>query len=207
MANKNKISVRILGQDHYLISTDDPGYVEKVAKLVDDRMQAILRSNSSLSYTKIAILTALNLADDLSKARQQVEELLPNQTIPSGDIEDTKKQIFSLTKHVSEAEGLYDNILTEFDMLKTTRTEQEKQLRDLAEKLEVMCGDMIDGDEALARATARIAELEEELLLRESEIAEYMKVFDELETENLQESITQYEPYEEEIIYEEDLEE
>ena len=170
-------------------------------------MQAILRSNSSLSYTKIAILTALNLADDLSKARQQVEELLPNQAIPSDDIEETKKQIFSLTQHVSEAEGLYDNILTEFDMIKTTRTEQEKQLRDLAEKLEVMCGDMIDGDEALARATARITELEEELLLRESEIAEYMRVFDELESENLQESITQYEPYEEEIIYEEDLEE
>lgn len=207
MANKNKISVKILGQDHYLISTDDPVYVEKVAKLVDDRMQAILRSNSSLSYTKIAILTALNLADDLSKARQQVEELLPNQAIPSDDIEETKKQIFSLTQHVSEAEGLYDNILTEFDMIKTTRTEQEKQLRDLAEKLEMMCGDMIDGDEALARATARITELEEELLLRESEIAEYMRVFDELESENLQESITQYEPYEEEIIYEEDLEE
>lgn len=204
MANKNKISVQILGQDHYLISTDDQSYVEKVAKLVDDRMQAILRSNSSLSYTKIAILTALNLADDLSKARVQLEELLPNQSPPSDDIEETKKQITSLSQHVSDAENLYDNILGEFQQLKSSRESQENQLRHLAEKLENLCGDMLDGDEALNRATLRIAELEEALLQRESEIAEYMRVFDEIEHEKLSESMAQYD---DEIIYEEDLEE
>lgn len=207
MSNKNKLSVRILGQDHYLISTDDQQYVEKVARLVDDRMQAILKSNSSLSYTKIAILTALNLADDLAKARQQIEEVLPNQHIPKGEIEETKKQITSLTQHVSEAEGLYDNILSEFEIIKSSRSDQEVQLRKLAEKIELMCGDLVDSDEALERASNRIADLEEKLLLRESEISEYMKVFDEIESENLRESITQYEDYEDEIIYEEDLEE
>jgi len=207
MSNKNKMSVRILGQDHYLITTDDQQYVERVARLVDDRMQAILKSNSSLSYTKIAILTALNLADDLTKARQQLEEVLPNQQIPKGDIEETKKQITSLTQHVSEAEGLYDNILSEFEIIKSSRSDQEAQLRKLVEKIEMMCGDLVDSDEALERASNRIAELEEKLLLRESEISEYMKVFDEIESENLRESITQYEDYEDEIIYEEDLEE
>ncbi len=207
MANKNKISVRILGQDHYLISTDDQSYVEKVAKLVDDRMQAIMKSNSTLSYTKVAILTALNLADDLSKARTQLEEVLPQHTMPTGDIEETKKQITSLSQHVSDAEGLYDNILNEFELIRSTRTDQETQLRTLASKLEMMCGDMVDGDEALNRATIRITDLEEQLLLRESEISEYMKVFDELETENIRESITQYDDFKDEIIYEEDLEE
>ncbi|WP_240840941.1 cell division protein ZapA [Acidaminobacter sp. JC074] len=209
MANKNKISVRILDQDHYLVSTDNQEYVEKVARLVDDRMQAILKSNSSLSYTKIAILTALNLADDLTKARHQLEELLPNQSTSSDDIEETKKQISSLTRHVSEAESLYDNILNEFELVRSSRGQQEAQLRELAEKLENMCGEMVDSDEALSRATARIADLEEKLLLRESEIAEYIKVFDELENEKLQESMTEYDDYgfEEEIIYEEDLEE
>ncbi|MBI9013914.1 MAG: cell division protein ZapA [Clostridiales bacterium] len=207
MSNKNKLSVRILGQDHYLITTDDQQYVERVARLVDDRMQAILKSNSSLSYTKIAILTALNLADDLSKARQQLAEALPNQHIPKGEIEETKKQITSLTQHVSEAEGLYDNILSEFEIIKSSRSDQEVQLRKLVEKIEMMCGDLVDSDEVLERASNRIAELEEKLLLRESEISEYMKVFDEIETENLRESVTQYEDYEDEIIYEEDLEE
>jgi len=207
MSNKNRLSVRILGQDHYLITTDDQQYVENVARIVDDRMQAILKSNSSLSYTKIAILTALNLADDLMKTREQIKEIMPEQELPQSDIEETKKQISSLTQHVSDAEGLYDNILSEFEMIKSARTDQETQLRKLVEQIESMCGDIVSGDEALDRATVRIAELEEKLLLRESEIAEYMKVFDEIETENLRESITQYEDYEDEIIYEEDLEE
>lgn len=206
MSNKNKISVSILGQDHYLISTDDRDYVERVAKLVDDRMQAILKSNSSLSYTKIAILTALNLADDLTKARTQLEDLLPMQNMPKTEIEETKKQISSLTRHVSDAEGLYDNILNEFDMIKSSRNEQEQQLRQLAAKLEMMCGELMDGDEALTKASSRIAELEEKLLVRESEIAEYMKVFDELESENLKQAELIYD-YEDEIIFEEDLEE
>lgn len=207
MSNKNRLSVRILGQDHYLITTDDQQYVENVARLVDDRMQAILKSNSSLSYTKIAILTALNLADDLMKTRDKIDEIMPEQDLPKSDIEETKKQISSLTQHVSDAEGLYDNILSEFEMIKSVRTDQEVQLRKLVEQIESMCGDIVSSDEALDRATVRIAELEEKLLLRESEIAEYMKVFDEIESENLRESITQYEDYEDEIIYEEDLEE
>jgi len=206
MSNKNKISVRILGQDHYLITTDNQHYVENVARLVDDRMQAILRSNSSLSYTKIAILTALNLADDLMKTRSQLEEVSPEHKMPQGDIEETKKQITSLTKHVADAEGLYDNILSEFEMIKSTRSDQETQLRKLVDRIEMMCGDLVIGDEALDKATIRITELEEKLLLRESEISEYIKVFDEIETDNLRESIIQNDEFEDEIIYEEDLE-
>lgn len=206
MSNKNKMSVRILGQDHYLITTDNQHYVENVARLVDDRMQAILKSNSSLSYTKIAILTALNLADDLMKTRLQLEEVAPEPNLAHGDIEETKKQITSLTKHVADAEGLYDNILSEFEMIKSTRSDQETQLRKLVDRIETMCGDLVIGDEALDKATIRIAELEEKLLLRESEIAEYIKVFDEIETDNLRESIIQNDDSEDEIIYEEDLE-
>jgi len=207
MGNKNRIAVKILGQDHYLISTDDPNYVEKVAKLVDDRMQVIYKSNSTLSKTKIAILTALNLADDLTKTRSKVEELNLVTKPPKIEIKETKNQITSLTKHVSEAESLYDNILNELDMIKSSRKNQESQLRSLSDRLEIMCGDMADGDEALKRATNRIAELEEKLLLREGEIAEYIRVFDELETEKLQELEEHFDTYEEEIIYEDDIEE
>lgn len=202
MANKNKISVSILNQEHYLISTDKQEYVEQIAKLVDDRMKAIYRSNTQLSYTKIAILTALNLADDLTKARTQLEELLPSHKITGSDLEDTKEQISSLAKHVVDAEGLYDNILSELEAVKSSRSEQEQQLRLLADQLQGMCDDILDGDEALRKATDRIAELEEKLLLRESEISEYMRVFDEIEAEKLQESIAQYD--EEELMYEEE---
>lgn len=207
MSTKNRIAVRILGQDHYLISTDEPEYVHKVAKLVNDRMQTILKSNSSLSHSKIAILTALNLADDLSKSRKKLEEMKQVNVAPTVEMKETKKQISSLASNVSDAEVLYENLLNELTILKENRASQESQLRLLSDRLKVMCGDMESSDEALNRATMRIAELEEQLLMRESEISEYIRVFDEIEQEKLQEAQDEYEIYDEDIIYEEDLEE
>lgn len=207
MSTKNKIAVSILGQDHYLISTDDREYVNKVAKLVDDRMQIILKSNSSLNHTKIAILTALNLADDLSQARHKIEEYKSMTLQPSTDMNETKEEISTLADQVFEAEVLYDNILSELETVKSKRAGQESQLRQLAETLRIMCGDIESSDEALIRANNRIDELEEELLLRESEITEYIRVFDEIENEKLQESKSEYGKYDDRIIYEDDLEE
>lgn len=204
MANKNKIAVTILNQEHYLISTDETGYVEKVAKLVDDRMQTILKSNSSLSHAKIAVLTALNLADDLSKARKKIEELKLVSKPATEEFSETKEQISSLTKHVSDTESLYDNLLNELDTIKNARKTQEDQLRALADNLRKMCGEVENSDEALTKSTLRIQELEEQLLQRESEIAEYIRVFDEIEQENLN---NQYEDDQEEIIYQGDINE
>jgi cell division protein ZapA len=210
MSTKNKIAVKILGQDHYLISTDEPDYVHKVAKLVDDRMQTILRANSSLSHTKIAILTALNLADDLSKSRKKIEELKLIAKPQKVELKETKNQIVSLSDQLAQTESLYENLLNELDMMRSARENQETQLRDLMTQLKGMFGDLEAGDEALHRATNRIAELEEQLLMRENEIAEYIRVFDEIENEKLQDLNLDDDDYmydEDEIIYEEDLEE
>lgn len=211
MSTKNKIAVKILGQDHYLISTDDVDYVHKVAKLVDDRMQTILKSNSSLSHTKIAILTALNLADDLSKARKKIEELKLVTKPQKVELKETKSQITSLADQLTQTESLYENLLNELDMMRSARETQETQMRELMTQLKGMFGDLEAGDEALQRATNRIAELEEQLLVRENEIAEYIRVFDEIENEKLQNLNLNDEEdsymYEEEIIYEEDFDE
>ena len=48
-----------------------------------------------------------------------------------------------------------------------------------------MCGSVIEGDIDLQSATDKIVMLEEKLLLRENEIEEYVKVFDEIEKEKL----------------------
>lgn len=200
---KNKISVTILGQEHFLLSTDNPEYVKNVAKLVDDRMNVILKSNSSLTTAKIGVLTALNLADDLVKARNKIEELTKKGLIKSGvDFTETKLQVLHMTKQIGKTEGLYSNILNELENLKKKRANQEKTLRNLTKKLEQMCGSMTEGDIDLQSATDKIVILEEKLLLRENEIAEYVKVFDEIEKEKLFESKKEYEDLNNDIIFE-----
>lgn len=202
MAIKNRIAVRILGQDHYLITTDELGYVQKVAKLVDDRMQAVMKSNSALSHTKIAVLTALNLADDLTKARQTIE-MLETQIQPAGqDCSETKEEIQALIEQIDEAEAMYQEVLMRMEEVSDQREKEKIEMSNLILTLKKACGQVSkeDHDQALLEAQDRIRILEEELKLRENEIEEYIRVFDELEQEQL-------EAYENEMIYEEDLEE
>lgn len=201
MAIKNRIAVRILGQDHYLITTDELDYVHKVARLVDDRMQAVMKSNSALSHTKIAVLTALNLADDLTKARQAIE-ILESQIQPSGqDCSETKEEIQALIEQIDEAESMYQEVLMRMEEVSDQRDKEKNEMMNLITNLRKACRQVPeDVDQELLEAQDRIRILEEELKLRESEIEEYIRVFDELEQEQL-------EAYENEIIYEEDLEE
>lgn len=212
--DKNKISIKILGEEHYLITTDSPEYVEKVAKMVDDRMSTILKSNSALSHRRIAVLVALNLADDLTKAQKHIDELEANNVKPKAEITETKNKVVEMTKKINESEELYTNILNEFAKVKKTRNKQETMIHELTNRLEIVCEEIVGGDEALKNASAKIALLEKKLALRESEISEYIKVFDELENKQLhenefyaEEEFLELDDFENEIIIEGEIEE
>jgi len=75
MSKKNRVIVRILGQEYPLMSEDSREYMQKVAYVVDDRMNALIKSNNKLSTSMVAVLTALNLADECLKCTQDKEKL------------------------------------------------------------------------------------------------------------------------------------
>jgi len=68
------VSVRIFNQLFSLRSEQDGEYVRRVAGLVDARMQEIAQLVPSGDVLKIAILAALNIADELCRLRQFQEE-------------------------------------------------------------------------------------------------------------------------------------
>ena len=67
------VSIRIFGEEYTIKTGEDPSYVEEVARMVDEKMREIASSGKVVSTTKIAILSALNIADDLLKSRQGEE--------------------------------------------------------------------------------------------------------------------------------------
>jgi cell division protein ZapA len=52
-----------------------PDYMAKLAEYVDDRMRLIGSANARLGMNKVAVLAAINLADELFKARRQLQDL------------------------------------------------------------------------------------------------------------------------------------
>ena len=61
------ITVNILGNEYRISADEEPSYVQEVARFVDRRMREVSEAMVTQSPIKIAILTALNLADELKK--------------------------------------------------------------------------------------------------------------------------------------------
>ena len=57
-------AVTIAGRTYHLRGNGDPDYLQELASLVDARMRAIGEATGTADTLKVAILAALNLADD-----------------------------------------------------------------------------------------------------------------------------------------------
>ncbi|MGB8507223.1 MAG: cell division protein ZapA [Pyrinomonadaceae bacterium] len=68
------VSVNIYNQPFNLRAHGDGEYVRRIAEYVDRRMQEISAQTNVLDYGKLAVLAALNIADELHRARQADEE-------------------------------------------------------------------------------------------------------------------------------------
>ncbi|MBQ8540899.1 MAG: cell division protein ZapA [Clostridia bacterium] len=72
---RSKTKVRIGKADYIISSTDSDEYVIKVAEYVDKKLDELTRADRRLSTAMAAILTAVNVADELFKLKEDGETL------------------------------------------------------------------------------------------------------------------------------------
>ena len=75
MASKTTTAteVEIFGSVYNVRGEKDPEYLQELAGLVDARMREIAQQVSTVDSAKIAILAALNIADDLFQCQRHEE--------------------------------------------------------------------------------------------------------------------------------------
>jgi len=81
--NINRVNVKIFGEEYTMKSSASPDYMKRLAQYVDEKMIQINYSNNRLDLNKIAVLMAINMADELFQARKdlrELEELLDKRT-------------------------------------------------------------------------------------------------------------------------------
>lgn len=71
-----KIRVNIFGSEYVLKASENEEYIVNIAKYVDEKMRLIDKSNNINSKSKVAILAALNIAEELVQEREYREKLL-----------------------------------------------------------------------------------------------------------------------------------
>lgn len=71
---KTRVTVRIAGKDYTMTSYDKEEYIQRVAHYVDRKMQELSLA-TNLPSAQLAVLTALNICDDMLKAHDENNRL------------------------------------------------------------------------------------------------------------------------------------
>jgi len=90
----NQVSIFIFGQEYSVKAPADPEYIKKIGEYLDSKMREVQSGFSTTqSSTRIAILAAMNITDELFNARQ------------SGDNENTEieQKISSLIELIDDS--------------------------------------------------------------------------------------------------------
>ena len=69
MPKERLVEIKVFGQV-YTVKTDaDEDHLQRVAQYVNEKIDEVVKNTKSVSSLNVAILTALNIADDLIKER------------------------------------------------------------------------------------------------------------------------------------------
>jgi cell division protein ZapA len=68
------IHVEIFGQTYTVKAGSEPGYVEELAAHVDAQMREVGKSAGAVDSVRVAVLAALNIADECFRLRRQVRD-------------------------------------------------------------------------------------------------------------------------------------
>lgn len=71
---KQSVEVQLLGQRMVLKADDDPRHVERLASYVGRKVDEV-SAGGPISSSKLALLAALNIADDYFRALEEAREL------------------------------------------------------------------------------------------------------------------------------------
>jgi cell division protein ZapA len=103
MADKdNLVRVEIFGQAYSVRGGEDPGYVEKLAAYVDEQMKEVSRTSGAVDSLRIAVLAALNIADERFHLREEVQQADSRSQVAG---QSTEQHLTRLAKQLGAALG------------------------------------------------------------------------------------------------------
>ncbi len=104
-SNAQAVSVDIYDQIYHLRGTN-PEHIEKLAGLVDAKMRAVSAQGSTVDSLRVAVLAALNIADELYAIRERYSEL-------AGSMDQVSQSQTTMRSRADSLAGLLDSVLEE----------------------------------------------------------------------------------------------
>ena len=86
MGKERLVEIKVFGQVYTVKTDTGEDHLQRVAQYVNEKMDEVVKNTKSVSSLNVAILTALNIADDLIKERTKRHALLQEVEQKSKDL-------------------------------------------------------------------------------------------------------------------------
>ena len=107
----NRIVVTICGEEYTFVAEESAGYMEKVGSYVSEKMNEVL-VGAKVGRTDAAVLTAVNIADELFKnqaaseqLRTQIKGYVDEASRAQAEASDLKREVFRLQQRLDSKNG------------------------------------------------------------------------------------------------------
>ena len=104
----NRVVITICGEEYTFVAEESSAYMQKVGSYVGDKMAEVL-SSAKVGRTDAAVLTAVNITDELFKAQTAAEQLrgqikgyLDQASKAQSEVSELKREIFRLQQRLDK---------------------------------------------------------------------------------------------------------
>jgi cell division protein ZapA len=165
---KNRVLMKINGQEYPIAGMESKEYLIRVGTYVDEQMEEISRLNRQLSLSMVSVLTAVNIADQYLKLQDSYKELL-NQAPPDDDqVARLKKELEQKTQSLQQEKDYSRNLQKRLNAFK-----QEKEA--LNQNYHLVVKESSEKQENYSKAQRIIKELQDQLYESQMKVAEIHK--------------------------------
>ncbi len=102
----NRVVISICGVEYTFVAEESASYMQKVGSYVSEKMDEVLAS-AKVGRTDAAVLTAINIADELFKAQSAAEQLrsqikgyLDEAGKAQAEVSELKREVFRLQQRL-----------------------------------------------------------------------------------------------------------
>ncbi len=174
MEGNNKVTVKIYGQEYTIAGNTPREHIMRVADYVNTKMLEIARALPAGSVSSLAVLAAVNVADDYFSAVERLNDLnLQNEQLEKDtkhyvQLWDEAKKSFLQYKEDAQAsieqkeelQRLFNEKTVDLDRMTTSYRQLEEKYTALLSKNEEMSGRIIAQQEEKASESTALKDLE-----------------------------------------------
>ena len=98
----NRVVITICGEEYTLVADETSAYMQKVGSCVSDKMTEVM-NDAKVGRTDAAVLTAVNLTDELFKSQAAAEQLrsqIKGYLDEASEVSELKREIFRLQQRL-----------------------------------------------------------------------------------------------------------